>query len=313
MVINIKTLRNCLIVATVFVMCAILTDQGIFAVEPVAKTVKGLTVSPLRTELSVDPGTSQDSTLTLTNSNDHPITVTLTTEEFSVIDQQYDYAFNAATQLTKWVTFTPDTLDLAPGQTKTATFRVGVPLGAEPGGRYLSMFATTDAGTPVDGVVSQQRIASLIYLTVNGDVSRSGHLISFAAPWFVTGTTDWTANLQNTGTTHYHSRYNVVVQPLIGNQVVASSTSSSLVLPGTIRNVTGSIPLPNFPGIYKVTYTIGLGDTPAVVETRYIVYFPPVAIITSIFGVVLLASIVSEYRSRKKKNKSNSSEGRQYK
>ncbi len=279
----------------------------------VPNMVKGLTVSPLRTELTIDPGTSQDSKLTLTNSNDHPITVHLSVEEFSVIDPQYDYAFNAETQLTSWVTFSPDTLDLAVGQTKTATFRVGVPLSAEPGGRYLSMFVTTDAGSPVDGVVSQQRIASLIYLTVNGKISRSGHLVSLNAPWLLTGKTDWTANVQNTGSTHYDSRYNVTIQPLIGTQTVASSTSSALILPGTIRLIQNSIPLPNLPGIYKAVYTIGLGDTPAVVKTLYIIYLPPVAIIVSIFAIILVVSLISEYRARSKKHKASSSEERPYK
>jgi P pilus assembly chaperone PapD len=40
-----------------------------------ASAIKGLTVSPLRTETSIAPGTSQDQTLTVSNTNDRPITV----------------------------------------------------------------------------------------------------------------------------------------------------------------------------------------------------------------------------------------------
>lgn len=274
--------------------------------------VKGLTVSPLRTELTIDPGTSQDKTLTLSNTNNHPIVVHLSTEEFSVINQQYDYAFNVETQLIKWVTFTPDMLNLAVGETKTVTFRISVPLSAEPGGRYLSLFATTDAGSVTDGITSRQRIASLVYATVNGDVSRSGHLVSLNTPWITTGPSTWSAALQNTGTTHYSSRYNIVVRPLYGSDEITGANGSALILPGTIRLISDTLPLPQLPGIYKIVFTIGLGDTPAQVETKYIVYLPPVAIIMLLFGLILVGSLVSEYRSRKKK-KANQSAEQQYK
>ena len=295
-------------IAIGLVASCLMFSNGTYAAQ---NTKPGLTLSPLRTELEIAPGTSQDRTLTLSNANDRPITVRLTTEEFSVINQQYDYAFNIETQLTKWVTFTPDTLDLASGETKTATFRIGVPIGAEPGGRYLSLFASTDAGSSIEGVVSRQRIASLVYINVSGDISRSGNLVALNAPWLVIQPTDWTASLQNTGSTHYRTDYSVTTKPLIGDATISSIRDEGLILPGTIRLIKDTLPLPNLPGIYKVMYKIGLGDSPAVTETRIMVYLPPVAIIVSLFAIILILSLISEYRNRKKK--SNRSVERPYK
>lgn len=281
-----------------------LFGSGYASAESGDQHTKGLTISPLRTEVEIAPGTSQDKTLSITNNNDYLITVQLSVEEFSVINQQYDYAFNVETQLAKWVTFTPDTLELAVGETKTATFTVGVPINAEPGGRYISMFATTDAGASNDGVASRQRVASLIYMTVSGEVSRSGKLATLNSPWFIAQPSDWTATLQNTGSTHYRSRYNVVVYPLFGDSEVARTNGDVLILPGTVRSIKDKIPHPGLPGIYKVVYTIGLGDTPADVQTRYVVYLPPVAIIVSLFAIILILSLISEYKSRTKKRQS---------
>lgn len=292
-------MRNlvCIIFGVLLATC-LLSTSNTYA----TSDVKGLTVSPLRTELSIDPGTSQDKTLTISNTNSQPITVHLAAEEFSVIDQNYDYAFNTATQLTKWVTFTPDTIDLAVGQTKTAAFRIGVPLNAEPGGRYLSLFATTNAGVSDNGVVSQQRVGSLVYLTVAGKVSRSGHLVSLNAPWITTGPTTWSAALQNTGTTHYHSRYNVVLEPLIGNNnPIATESGDALILPGTVRLISDNVPLPILPGIYKIIYTIGLGDSPAQIQTRFIIYMPPAAIIVLVIVAILIFSLATDFRARKKR------------
>lgn len=261
---------------------------------------KGLTVSPLRTEAEVAPGTSQDKTLSITNNNKTPITVRLSAEEFSVINQQYDYAFNIETELVKWVTFASNTIEVAPGETKSVAFRIGVPIDAEPGGRYISMFASTEAGSAGDGSTSRQRVGSLIYLTVIGNVSRVGQLVSLSAPWFVASSTDWRAALQNTGTTHYYSRYNVVIQDMFGGTQSSTTVGEALILPGTVRSVSDAVPLPRFPGIYKLTYTIGLGDTPAKVETRYMIYLPTAAIVVIIFAAILIVALVGEYRSRKR-------------
>ncbi len=302
---------NTIFFRIVFLLAVVTTITFLLPAHVYGVSKPGLTLSPLRTETEIAPGTSQDRSLTLTNTNDFPITVRLTTEEFSVINQQYDYAFNVETQLTKWVTFTPDTLDLAVGETKTATFRIGVPINAEPGGRYLSMFASTDAGASQSGIVSRQRVASLIYITVLGDVSRSGRLAALSAPWLIIQPTAWTASLQNTGSTHYRSRYDVTIQPLIGDNTISRTSGDGLILPGTIRLIKDTLPMPNLPGVYKVVYKIGLGDTAAVLETRLMLYVPPVFIIVTIFAGILSFSLISEYRSRKRK--SNQSAEQQYK
>lgn len=249
---------------------------------------KGLTLSPLRHELEIAPGTSQDGSLTLTNSTDASMRIRLNAEEFSVISQQYDYAFTVESNVAKWVMFSSDEVELAVGESRQVGFTIGVPLSAEPGGRYISLFASTDADIQGGGVNSQQRIASLIYLTVLGDVSRAGHLVSLSSPGLIGGASQWSIALQNTGTTHYRSRYNVKVQNIFGNHVVASMSGDALILPGTVRLVSDVLPLPPLPGLYKAVYTIGLGDSPAAIETRLVVYMPPAATaLVSVMGILI--------------------------
>jgi len=261
---------------------------------------KGLTLSPLRSELEISPGTSLDGNLVVTNSTDKAMAVSLNAEEFGVINQQYDYAFTQESAIAKWVTFTPTEVTLAAGESQTISFTVGVPLTAEPGGRYISLFASTDSETQSGGVSSRQRIASLLYITVMGDVSRAGHLVSLSSPWAVGGDSRWSVALQNTGTTHFRSRYNVNVQNVLGHDVVASMTGDALILPGTVRAVSDRLPLPQLPGLYKAIYTIGLGDTPAIVETRFVLYLPPVAIVVSIVAIILLISGLLRRRPNKR-------------
>lgn len=264
-----------------------------------AMDVKGLTLSPLRTELDITPGTSVDKTLTVTNSTDKVMIVDLNAEEFSVINQQYDYAFTQESEVAKWVTFIPSELTLAAGDSKAVSYRVGVPLSAEPGGRYISLFASTDTGAQDGGVNSRQRIASLLYITVLGDVTRAGHLISLTSPWAINGESKWSVATQNTGTTHFRSRYTVSIHDVLGHDVGTSASGDALILPGTVRLIADTLPLPPFPGLYKYIYTIGLGDTPAVIETRLVLYVSPVFMIVGSLAITVLASLFVRKHLRK--------------
>lgn len=263
---------------------------------------KGLTLSPLRSELNIEPGTSLDGTFTVKNSTDKTMMVSLSAEEFSVINQQYDYAFTAESDITKWIRFDSNDVDLVAGELRKIKYAVAVPLSAEPGGRYISLFASTDTGASDSAASSRQRIASLVYITVLGDVSRDGNLLSLTSPWLISGQTTWSAAIQNTGTTHFRSDYEIKLNNIIGNQTVATKTGSSLILPGSVRLVSGDLPIPNYPGFYKITYTIGLGDKPSIIQTRYLLYLPLYAIITIIIIVIAVTAWLFGRRKRLSKH-----------
>jgi hypothetical protein len=245
-------------------------------------TSKGLELSPLRTELTIQPGTSVEGTIRVTNTTNTQIDVALNAEVFSTINQQYDYAFSSESNVVDWIAFTPTGVTVAPGASSNVGYRVSVPLTAEPGGRYISLFASTDSLGEGQSVLSRQRVASLLYITVVGDISRSGKLLSLNSPLFIGDNSTWGMTIQNTGSTHFRSRYNVTVQNAITGGRVAIVDADSLILPGTVRALNDKLPIPKWPGIYKITYTIGLGDTPAVAETRIALYFPLIWVIASI-------------------------------
>lgn len=262
----------------------------------------GLTISPVRTELEILPGTAIDKVLTVANTTQSKMAVTLTAESFRAINPSYDYAFDKEAEITKWVRFSDDSFELGKGESKDITFSIGVPVTSEPGGRYLAMFASYDtASSSSDATISRQRVGSLLYITVSGDVTRNGSLVSLNSPSYIGGgQPQWSMFVQNSGSTHFRSRYSVSVENLIGGSSVATMTGNSLILPGTVKQIIDNIPLPKLPGIYKVNYTVGLGDTPAVVETRYIIYIPTVVLVVGLTAVILIISLLTQ-KVRKRK------------
>lgn len=237
-------------------------------------SVKGLALAPIRTELLVSPGETVGRKLQLTNYSDTQMTVRLDAEEFGVVNQQYDYSFDAQSDVSKWVSFDSPTVNLEPGKSSIVSYAVRVPQNAEPGGRYISLFASNDIQTAPGEIHTEQRIASLLYLTVKGDVTRIGSLKSLKSPVVFDGYEPWKLVVANTGTAHFRSKYTVSVRNIFDNSEVASRSGDSLVLPHTTRAISAQMPVLKYVGVYRAVYTVGLGDAPAA-KREFIIYFLP--------------------------------------
>src|SRR5680860_1013498 len=87
------------VILTFVILIAPLSGQKVFAADSATK-LKGLMLSPLRTEFNIAPGTSLDGILEVTNSTDKLMVVDMAAEEFNVVDQQYNYAFTPDTNVT---------------------------------------------------------------------------------------------------------------------------------------------------------------------------------------------------------------------
>lgn len=280
------------LLSLVCVFCfAIINSNLSFAISS-----KGLTLSPLRSELDIAPGTSVGGSLMVKNSTNSDIEVLFGAEEFSVTNQQYDYKFIPESDLSKWVSYKSNNINLTAGQSSTVKYQISVPLSAEPGGRYISLFASTDTKGTEDSINSRQRVASLLYINVTGDVSRTGELLSLNHPWFVATQGQWSMMIQNKGTTHFRSRYNVKLKSVFSNDILLEESGDALILPGSVRLTPDDVLIPKIPGFYKVIITVGLGDTPSKNVTRLMVFMPPYVIISL---VIILTLIISRKRFKK--------------
>lgn len=267
----IKNMRPILITLTVFFALTLAYTAN--AQESVS-TAKGLALAPIRTEVDIKPGTSFSRALQLTNYSNQLMNVHLNVDEFGVINQQYDYRFNDKTATSKWVSFVADEVRLKPGASKVVPYVINVPSTAEPGGRYISLLATTDVPTAPGEIRTQQRVASLVYLTVQGDVTRVGSLKSLNSPFIFDGYQSWKMAIANTGTTHFRSKYTVSIKNIFDGHEVATASDSALILPHTTRAIAARVPAPKYIGVYRIDYTIGLGDTPAAKREYYIIFLP---------------------------------------
>lgn len=265
------------------------------SVSAVSTPNRSLSISPLRREVDIPAGTSYTNSIAIKNSGKNELVINLNAEVFSVTNQAYDYAFDATNDTAKWVRFSPNSFALQPGEQQRVDYVVSVPIGAEPGGRYISLFASSRPASDSSGIAAVERLASLLYITVPGDITRTGSVLSLRSPLVVFSRSSWSVSVKNSGSTHFRSVYDMTIHSLFGS-TISSSNADALILPSSIRLISGDIPQPTWIGIYKLDFAIGLGDTPAYRETRWILNAPPLQLLLVSCGIGGLALLLLAWR-----------------
>lgn len=252
---------------------------------------EGLSISPLRTELTLIPGMPHTGTVTVANTTQKDMNIDMSAEEFSVKDNNYDYVFRQNTAITKRISFTPQPLLLRPGESQKVNYTITLPENMPAKGVYVGVFAGTEKQSANKGIIAYERVASLLYISPQTAKSptRTGELLLFQSPWLLSGDASWNASIKNSGSSHFTSRHTATAYTLFGTQV-AQTTTDFLILPGTTRTTSEVMPRPHFPGIYRFSYGVGLGDTPNAQIDRYVLYMPPFAWI-----LLVLIALISAF------------------
>ena len=260
-----------------------------------------ISIQPLRQELQLIPGQAITSSLTVRNTGTSDAIVTINAESFRVTNENYDYAFSQPTDLNKWVHIQTNNITIQPTKSHTFDYTRNVPITAEPGGKYIAIFSSTKNQSSTN-IVSVERAGQLIYLHIPGATSKKGSILELNMPAISTDKkNNWNTRIHNSGTVHFKSQItaNVRSWPFGYSHTY---TNEHLILPNTVRLATEQLQFGNIPGIYQVKLTIGLGDTPANSQTRWVVYAP---IGPTIIGILFIAvgPVLLSKRIQKKKNK----------
>lgn len=237
---------------------------------------QGLAISPVRQELTTVPGKASSGTITVGNTTDKSITISLSVEQFSVVDYSYDYEFRAPPS-NDWVKLDKTQIEIAPNKTQKVLFSINVPNKSRPGGYYFSLFASTTLEGP--GMPGTVRAASLLYLKVDGDLIRTSVMENASAPLWVTGSDiPYEFDVKNTGNVHFSAYFYGQIEWLFG--LLPEVGTSHILMPGKVRTINGTVPTPLLPGIYKMTYGYKVDFADIVTaKTEYIIFIPPWSII----------------------------------
>jgi hypothetical protein len=252
---------------------------------------RGLYISPLRSYLSVNAGDSLVRSFRVANLTEKPMTVTTSLEAFSVADFAYDYQFSKPKN--DWIELVDKQFTLKPLEGREVPYRLNIPKNAPAGGQYYTLYASTDLGdTGLEGTV---RAATLLYLTVNGTLTRTSQIVKSSLFPIVVGTQiPYSLDVKNTGNIHYFAYFSAKVDGLFYHR--EPTGTSQLLMPDKIRQIKNTIPSPFIPGVYKVTYGYSPDQGDAVYKTSYVVVLPPWFVILATIIAVIVIRITARRR-----------------
>ena len=167
----------------------------------------------------------------------------------------------------KWITLSLDQMTIARNDRVIVSGTITVPKDAHPGGRYVSVYFEPSVGTPstvgseggTTGVVP--RIASLLYIRVNGPITESAFISNmFAKSFYEYGPIDVTAQITNTGDYHIRPQGTFTVNDMMGGLVQQSSLQEVNIFPDAMRVFTTSVGEKWMMGRYKITLNALYGE-----------------------------------------------------
>lgn len=260
-----------LLVSSLLPVSAFAADRG--------ETIReSITLSPVSKRYEIKAGASKTDSLKVINDGRVAYDFVVYTRPYSVNDESYVPDFTSDAQNAdayRWVQFEKSSYHLEAGQSVEVKYTVRVPETATPGGHYGVLFAETQPEQTNEGnaVIRKKRVGSILYATVDGDVTRSGKLLSTSVP-FLQIKPPLTANLRvaNSGNTDFSVKSTMTISDVFGGKKFNSEREVA-VLPSTTRKISMEWPGVSWIGLYKVEMTTSFLDNRHE-STHYVLQVP---------------------------------------
>ncbi len=207
------------------------------------KSAYALTITPIRYEISGNPGETVTQKMGLVNETNKTQTFFASFENFEAQGDTGSPSFvEAKDGLGTWMTTEQASITLAPGAQKEMSFSIKIPKDAEPGGYFAAIFWGTSPGGNAPGQVSiGTKTGLLILLTVNGDIREQAGLVDFELHnnkhFYKMLPVGFQYRFSNQGNDRVKPKGDIVIRSIFGwvAKRVNANPYDGNVLPGTTR------------------------------------------------------------------------------
>lgn len=298
----------------------------VFAVVPIASAVEtnsggnGMRVSPVKTELTVDQGTSKTVSVSLQNvtksDSDYRVLLndfTASTDESGAPALFLNGEENDKHGLKKYMS-APETVTVKAGQQKTIPVTITLPKGLAGGGYYGAVRFIPAGNSQENNVALAGSVASLILVKVPGDVVEKLSLVSFDARQGGDQKILFTSGEGINAMVRFRNEGNVQEQPfgkvvlkkngkVIGTYPVNSNEvpGPGNVLPDSIRRFEVELKDVGSFGKYTIEGNFGYGSDGQLLTASSTFYVVPLWMIIAIIVLVLALVAGFTYVSRKRR------------
>lgn len=273
------------------------------------QTTLPLTVAPARQQLTVDPGESTAVNVRFYNQSGAPVSGFIRVADFIVDNSegkpriiedvgQVSPKFSGQT----WFSLPYDRATIAANDKISFQAKINVPLDVNPGGRYVAVYFEPASSLPEAvnsekeaGVSVGSRLASLIFIKVNGEALEKAVVSRFFAPnFFEYGPVKVDTQILNRGDYHIRPRGVITLSNVFGAPVDQSNLKEENIFPDVVRNYENNLGKKWMLGKYKLNLTASYGEKGQVLERFvYVWVFPwrvALAVILTIVVMIIIAN-----------------------
>ena len=237
----------------------------------------GFRVSPVRSELTIDKGKSQQLTITVENPSDIPTTAKAVVNDFVssdqengeprlILDNSVPLPKNDFTKLVRGL----HDIDLGPREKKDITISIAVPADANAGGYYGAIRFLPSVINNSGNVGLTASVGTIVLVRVPGNLTERLELVQMGASqkdhiksFFNHGDIDVVVRLKNTGDIHVKPFGKVQIKDMFGKVVKEYELNNveprANILPDSIRKFTNPVSKPSHGWIGRYTITTSIG------------------------------------------------------
>lgn len=279
------------------------TDSSWFELERIEGDIDvgDFVVGPGRAELVVSPGETIVQEITVTNRISENRTFKLDVDDITgSADGSSAVALTDGARgpysLRDYISFPENTFTLGLGERARIPVTIKIPADAEPGGLYGSVLISTERSTLEGGEASRSpiiaRIGSLFFVTVRGEVERSGSVKGISTVdgkwWYEEGPVNLSILYENTGSVHVNPYGEINITNMFGEQVGFVELEPWFVLPKSLRSRDVLWDREFLLGRYTVTAKINRGYDDVVDEVTTTFWVLPWKIVLGTFFILFI-------------------------
>jgi hypothetical protein len=227
-------------------LSALIGTAAVFALTPGVTSAAGtesFQISPPTANFAGNKGQTVNGTVKVTNLTGQAMTFDVGKQNFVAKGEegQVELTDNADPlySLAPWFNFDTTQLTVGPRGTGQLSYTIGIPVDAEPGGRYGSItFSTIPPKLGgQSGASIEQTIGSLIFLRINGAAKEDLQVASFATDksFYEYGPVKFLTRIKDTGNVHERPAGGIVIKNMFGATVATLPLDQHFVIPNAIR------------------------------------------------------------------------------
>lgn len=257
-------------------------------------------IIPPKLELTAKPGEIIQSSIRIQNQTESEVTLSVGMSDFIVRDmygtpELVDPETAGEWALSQWLSFSPDSLTIPPGEQGSVSVSISVPEDALPGGRYASIYFTEPGlvweERAITGVTAE--IRNLVLLRIAGPITEEAIVRRFQAPRFSEyGPVEFTTEIANLGNYHIRPLGAIEVKNLMGKTVANMDLQERNIFPGASQEYKNNWDKKWLFGRFKATLTATYGEQNLPLTATIFFWVWPWKITLAILGAIILIVVL---------------------